>query len=195
MACSKESGLDIALLSIDKDCEAVKGKIQPLVLSNKNPDDAIPVALVGYPDSLHFIDHDTREVFDAELVKKYGESGAIPPRKSYPYAKYVRADAVLKDNCNAQSSIFLHPATTTVGESGGVLLDLNTKPLQIIAFHTCCASYFSEPKGDQPDPELACAKIQRTYENQALKSWSVIQNSEMCKTLEKHKAPGLSCPN
>src|SRR6266853_1725333 len=151
LKCSKEKGLDFALLQIEKECKAIKN-VTPLVLSRQNPDEVASVALVGYPDSKHFIDYDTREVFDAELVLNYG-AGAVnyPNRKDYLYAKYVRSGAALKDNCNKDSNAFLHPSTTTVGESGGALLDLtqgsSTDPLQIVAFHTCCATYFSERKG------------------------------------------------
>jgi hypothetical protein len=195
LKCSTAKGLDFALLQIEKDCKAIKD-VKPLVLSRRNPDEVASVALVGYPDSTHFIDHDTRDVFDAEMVAA-PRSGAVNPRKDYPFAKYVRAGAALKNNCTKNPNIFLHPSTTTVGESGGVLLDLtqgtSTDPLQIVAFHTCCATYFPEPKGVPPDPDLACAQVQRTFENQALKSWSVIQNPELCKALKDHNAPSLSC--
>jgi hypothetical protein len=190
--------LDFALLQIEKPCTAIKD-VKPLILSQQNPEEVASVALVGYPDSTHFIDPDTREIFDAELVLNYGTDAVnYPLRKDYIYAKYVRAGAALKNSCNRNSNAFLHPATTTVGESGGVLLDLtqgtSTDPLQIVAFHACCATYFPEPKGVPPDPDLACAQVQRTFENQALKSWSVIQNPELCKALKDHNAPSLSCP-
>jgi hypothetical protein len=177
----------LALLEVDKGCKGLSG-IKPLGLYAGKPDDILsdPLVLVGYPDCKHFVDADTREIYTPYVQKKDGRENG----KCY-YAKYVSADVSTSfSSCPGDLKVLSHWGTTTVGESGGVLFDLSrgttSDPLQIVGFHTCCATFFEEPRGTQPPPELACAKLQRTSSNQALSTWSIIQDKNLCTTLRDH---------
>jgi hypothetical protein len=215
LRCSAQEGLDIALLGIDEDSCKEDGDV-PDQLSLYDGDDVVPVigmintpivaggvplptlkiaplAVVAYGDVDHSVDS-----YIAELYGQY---------RDHRYDKFLLKDLALgRDECvkyNPRSSgkgfsVLLDIANTTAGESGGVLIDLEPSDVsgngngsgKVVGVHTCCSTFFSNEKGEPPRPELPCARLKRTFDNQAVSSWSILHDDVLCGVL---KTRGVKC--
>ncbi|HEY5028031.1 MAG TPA: hypothetical protein VIK39_06450 [Candidatus Angelobacter sp.] len=221
LGCSQKHGFDIALLDLceksDKgDADAckprpsVKGlKIRsvsdsltlpsPLTLLDGSPEDINQIkkdlsVIVGYPDLEHFINADKRTIF----------APYIPEDQNY--GKFLSIDGVeSEDECDKDLGIVLDTVTTTVGESGSVVIDLHEPVLSgnaalskegwmmaednrapvVVGVHTCCSAFFEDGYGTPPYADRACAQLRRTFHNQDIPTWAILKDPDLCPLLEK----------
>jgi len=183
--CSEERGLDVALLAVEKQNKKKDALPDPLPLYLGKLDGIRSdlSVLIGYADLDHFIDP-----FKAELYNSYVTS---------TYGKFSMIDFIItKDRCGDDNSfdIVLDIDSTTVGESGAVVIDLfdndqNKMPI-VTGIHSCCSAYFPEDKAWPPLPKRNCAQLRRTFHNQDIASWSILQDPRLCKVLnnKEHRA-------
>jgi hypothetical protein len=183
LACSDTEGLDVALLQVH--CIA-RDKSTTLDPGNKitldtnpppaDPEPATMAAIVGYADLDHPLDNNTDQVYSSY--------------KGTRFAKFVSLDFVVGTNhCIDKPKILLDTGTTTIGESGAVVLRLprdssDSSELQAIGFHTCCSAYFGESSPTPPHEKLPCSRLERTVYNQAVSSWSVLQDEHLGSVLK-----------
>jgi hypothetical protein len=180
--------IDVAFLSIDKNQYVPFPDLLTLYHGNEDSIASKPrhqphyLALVGYADLEHFADSVTERVYrvfeedsdpDAPEVDKFATlDWIVSPKKHCIHDKYS-----------------LHIASTTVGASGSILMDLATS--SVVAMHTCCSKYFPNPKAKSPESEFPCARLTRTFANQAVGAWSVFQDHDLCKALNDNN---VQCP-
>ena len=194
VTCSAHPGLDVALLKVMKDsCQTTGSMPKPSSLPPPVPLDVedpsglkeILLAVIGYGDLDHPIDANTDDLYGV-----FKGSG---------YNKFLMLDyAPEVDNCGGdkgQLNILLDAASTTVGESGGVLVKVgkleDTTPLAVIGVHTCCSTFFAgQEKGTPPESGRACTKVRRTFDNQDVSIKSVLDDTTLCAVL---KGDGVTC--
>jgi len=194
LGCSSRPGMDVALLGFDKGaCQSpsrlgtlpsglVLDTAEPQGIENDN------FSLVGFADMNHPIDADTQDIYKPwkDTIKKAD-------------AQFVMGDQVPQvDKCGGtQVEILLDFAITTIGESGAVLTDLTKaesgKPLKVFGMHTCCSAFFKDEYGVPPKSSTACAQLRRTFDNQAISTWSIFKDPELCPVLKQHNVSGADC--
>src|SRR5260221_2179465 len=170
--CSSHDGLDIALLEVD----STKGQLplpRPLFsgtirdLARANNDFWRIGVLIGYGDLLHPIDETTSEMYQ-------------PYEKEYSDVKVAMLDGIItEDKCDDDLGIILDTVDTTVGESGSIVMDSldwfnQDSPAFVLGVHTCCSAYFGLAKYTTPQPDLRCARLNRTFHNQDISSRSIL---------------------
>lgn len=229
LGCSRKNGLDVALIDIcpRRDPRTPKPKcdvpsateppysLQLLLDSPKNITEIkteFSIA-VGYPDFNHFIDPLKRVIY-APWANNYkggsiNNAGAYKDASGskhnyYNYGKFLLIDGVEdEDECDSDLGIVLDTVSTTVGESGSVVIDLHEpvkatgsfdpkngwpdvyprkKPV-VVGMHTCCSSYFENDYGKPPEANLPCARLRRTFHNQDISSWSILKDRTLCPLL------------
>src|SRR5579864_7922287 len=206
LACSSRPGVDVALLYFDKgQCSGTgvlpsganldKNKPHTTVKTHgKDKQDACAmslgkncVAMIAYADIDHPIDAPTNNVY------------GVYQDNSYSDFQFVMNDDVARiDKCDKESKveIMMDIATTTVGESGGVLTYLTTSdgtpvttPLIVSGMHTCCSAFFNYQVDEiPPASDTACAHLRRTLDNQAISTWSMLHDPDICTALKDHHA-------
>lgn len=192
---SQERGLDVILLKVKT--TSIIGHYslpQGLTLSSQpitdrtslgkgmERDDRASIALVGYPDLYHPVDPGTMSQW------AYGFY------KGTEFAKFAALGSAKVSKCT-KFDILAHDATTMVGESGSAIflkdkLDPNNPP-EVIGLHTCCALP-SQEYATPPRAKMPCADLTNTYLNQAISSWSILNDSDLCTVLWTH---GVTCPH
>jgi hypothetical protein len=221
LGCSQKKGLDVAVLDLcETSAPGGDGRDQcmmpssppipvpsplPLLLNKHKDIDEISrefSVLVGYPDFAHFIDPTKRAIYAPYL--KADSSG------KYDYSgKFVSIDGVeSEDECDDDMGIVLDTVTTSVGESGSVVIDLHepmrpppdnvskseglpdTDPRRpvVVGMHTCCSAFFEKDYGDPPEAHLPCARLRRTFHNQDISTRAIIKNSVLRDILKRRNA-------
>ncbi len=179
VTCSKIYGLDVALLTISSDGMLVEPNDKnnrdsgqnnkstrtrsaglpmtkplppklPLYLEAPRSLKGDHGVLIAYADLRHFIDEHTAEMYQP-FIEEENHSD---------HYKFAILDWIAEDNhCNGNIDILLDTATTTLGESGGPVIDFfgkdriydpqssplsNTLPPNplVVGIHSCCAAYF-----------------------------------------------------
>lgn len=213
LACSSRPGVDVALLSFDNTkCDPKAPLPDPLTLDTKEPKPTVKskdklnacamgtgkncMAMVAYADIDHPIDAPTNDVYKVYQDKKYSDFQFVMNDDVAEVAECDKSD-------QSKVDIMMDVATTTVGESGGVLTYLDqlvTKKdkgyLKASGMHTCCSAFFKYDYELPPAPETACARLARTLDNQAISTWSVLQDRKLCRILKDHHAvfdPDIDC--
>jgi hypothetical protein len=194
VTCSTHQGLDVALLKVVKDsCKTTDSMPKasslppPVLLDDEGPSNLTDklLAVIGYGDLDHPIDANTDDLYS--------------PFKGSGYNKFLMLDfAPAVENCGGdkgQLNILLDAASTTVGESGGVLVNVgkvgDSSPLAVVGVHTCCSTFFSgQEKGIPPESGRACTKVRRTFDNQDVSIKSVLDDATLCAVL---KGDGVTC--
>jgi trypsin-like peptidase len=194
VTCSAHQGLDVALLKVVKDSCKTTGSMPnpsslppPVLLDDEAPSKLTDtqLAVIGYGDLDHPIDANTDELYS--------------PFKGSGYNKFLMLDfAPAVENCGGDKgrlNILLDAASTTVGESGGVLVKVgkvgDSSPLGVVGVHTCCSTFFSgQEKGIPPESGRACTKVRRTFDNQDVSIKSVLDDATLCAVL---KQDGIAC--
>lgn len=202
-------GVDVAFLSVKPspngtpklpDALPLYTGDQSCIVSNPGEEPHY-LALVGYADLEHFADSITERAYrvfedhadpDAPEVDKFAIlDWLLPPLKG----------------CPKPGLASLHVAGTTVGASGSILMDLGEGSKEkstngngenhptVVAMHTCCSKYFPEQKADPPKPDFPCAHLTRTFPNQAVGSWAILTDKNLCKELMQDQVQGAHCPN
>ncbi len=190
--CSSRDGLDIALLEVEPVNKAktklpdalplFTGKIGDLEHAATGDSEAywrIGV-LMGYGDLLHPIDETTWEMYR--------------PYEKGPYdnIKAVMLDGIIsEDECDDDLGIVLDTTDTTVGESGAIVMDSlhwfdQNSPAFVLGVHTCCSAFFGPQTYTTPQPELRCARLNRTFHNQDISSRSILRDRTLCPILYDH---------
>jgi len=187
--CAKTQGLDVALLTLTPS-SAEKGKSVSIpvpapipILYEGNPSKimkAKPMAFVAYGDLRHPIDEPTSEMY--YTVSKSALKGA--------YQKFAMWDPVVgKSKCYGVDYL-LDDASTTVGSSGGLVIDVfknydeEDPKLQVrkqplaAGVHKCCAAYFDTEQGAYEDE--SCVWMHRTPFNQDISSTSILKEPGFC---------------
>lgn len=215
LACSSQPGVDVALLYFDKDqCKGTgtlprgakldPNEPHPTVTENKDKYKqdkcALSVgnncmAMIAYADIDHPIDAPTNNVYRVYQDRKYSD---------FQFVMNDDVAAIGKCEKEPKVEIMMDIATTTVGESGGVLTYLNTNdgpnpantPLIVSGMHTCCSAFFNYDGEIPPASDTACARLRRTIDNQAISTWSMLHDPDICGALEEHNAlpQGYTCP-
>lgn len=183
VTCSKIYGLDVALLTISSDGVLVEPKEKnnrdssqnnkstrtrsagipmtkplppklPLYLENPRALKGDHGVMIAYADLRHFIDEHAAEMYEpfiSELIKEENHSDHY----KFAVLDWIAEDSHYNDNLD----ILLDTATTTLGESGGPVIDFFGKdriydpqspPLSnalppdplVVGIHSCCAAYF-----------------------------------------------------
>lgn len=149
------------------------------------------LALVGHADLNHFMDSKAERIY--RVFEEDADSNA--PEDD----EFVILDHLVKlPACGDRPyDYYLHWASTTTGESGSVLMDLQSYPqgtdnFNVVAMHVCCSEYFPKPKGNPPQSELPCKGLTRTFYNQAVPSWEILQDPSLCQALKK-RDPTFQC--
>jgi hypothetical protein len=190
---SQTDGFDIAVLELYPAASSQQKQKQKASFMNSivwglpEIPDGQEVAVIGYPDFHHFLDPCAEAAFDPYKTQgdaKFVSLGcAFPPPQSDACNKEAKEDAVLFDT-------LFHTATTTMGESGSILVARSVKPPTIIGVHICC-SYPQNPASTQytpPPSKLKCANVKRTQYNQAISLCSLFKDQKL---LNKLKAMGF----
>jgi hypothetical protein len=193
VVCSSRDGLDIALLEVYPTNEGGTKLPDALPLFYGTIQDLMKIdikywrigVLIGYGDLLHPIDETTREMYQPyEKYKNYQGSDV----------KVAMLDGIItKELCDDDNlDIILDTADTTVGESGAIVTDSldwfdKESPTFVLGVHTCCSAYFGPVKYATPRVEPACARLKRTFHNQDISSWSILNDRTLCRILETHK--------
>lgn len=228
LGCSKKDGLDVALLDFcyrsdpskpDLECKTPPAKQPaplPLLLSRPEEMDEIKnefSTVLGYADFDHFIDPVKRAIYapwansyKAASINKTDPSLKKDSRKDeyyYDYGKFLLIDGVEgEDECDQDLGILLDTVSTTVGESGSVVIDLHEPALPkkdalrengwvdtdprkpvVVGMHTCCSAYFEKDYGKPPHADLPCSQLRRTFHNQDISSWSILKDRTLCPIL------------
>ena len=217
LGCSQKNGLDVAILDLcEKSTPRGDGRDQcvmakpspsplPLLLSRHKDIDVIKKefsVLVGYPDFAHFIDPIKQAIYVPYM--KPDPTGT----KDYS-GKFVSIDGVeSEDECDDEMGIVLDTVTTSVGESGSVVIDLhepvrpprgtapkkdglpNTdpRPAVVVGMHTCCSTFFERDYGNPPEANLKCARLRRTFHNQDIATRTIIKDSVLRDILKRRNA-------
>jgi hypothetical protein len=211
LGCSQQQGLDIAFLNLCDGDVCPSGLPNPLPLLLENFEDLKNemAVVVGYADMNRFVNPDRRAMYDPY----------IPPYNQDPaYGKFVLIDGIsAEDKCDDDFKIMLDTESTTIGESGAVVLDLHSpilyKPnpvpsssdvdIAVAGVHTCCSAYYETDYGEPPKDSMRCARLKRTFHNQAIESRSIIKDRKLCLILKQRggsvvdqngKAAAYSCP-
>ena len=176
IVCSNTSGLDIALLAMD----CMKNP-PTLTLSDKYDQHRISFVadesgeprfgLIGYADLEHPL--------DAKSILLYKDAIPSNAPKTAQFFVFDRIDRAY--SCKEGPKIFMEQAATTVGLSGGPVIDLSDAT--VVGVHTCCSSYFDFPKSKPPQAQLSCAQLHRTMLNQAVSAGSILQDENLCPLL------------
>lgn len=202
VVCSQSLGLDVALLKVlDNSC-MTNGSLptasslpSPVVLDAEDPSglsgqNRTLLAVIGYGDLDHPVDADTDDLYGA-----FKEYPALDKFLMWDLAPAVQDCGGLK--------ILLDAASTTVGESGGVLVKVgkvpegqdlfksidvmqgDDPPFPVVGIHTCCATFFAGiEKGTPPtDYSNPCTQVKRTLDNQDISIKSVLDDATLCKAL------------
>lgn len=194
LVCSSMPGVDMALLSF---CDVCSPKT-PVPTEIISPTELVHqkrfMAIIGYADLNHQIDSDTADIYEA-----INNNGA-------PILKIFVPDVSLALNkCAASEGVIMDLADTTIGESGGVVIELGKlsddnikedgklgpkdpsqqlKPM-VIGMHTCCSAFFDQEKGKAPFLDTPCGRLHRTADNQAVSLWSVFNDPVLCTEIKK----------
>lgn len=172
-----EEGLDIALLFIEKPV------LIPVKLSSMAPpkpnESGREIVVLGYPDFHHFIDPGTEEVFDEYKLQgaaKFVSLGCATAKASVPACKN-----------ELPGYSFTHTATTTMGESGGIVIDRLTG--KVIGVHSCC-SYPFEANSSAPQGKLKCAHLKElqvdSAANHAISACAIFKDRKLKNALLAH---------
>jgi hypothetical protein len=165
----EDEGVDVAALKIEPKCALLDKKLCSSRPSPKqfkfgdaptsDPQHKHEVAVIGYPDFHHPLDPCAE--------------GSFGPYKTQGDAKFVSLgcaqDMSDMPNCSAYpKGTLLHTATTTMGESGGIVVDRDNK--MIIGMHVCCSYPQDKTYGPPPSSALNCARLknEQTQYNQAI---------------------------
>jgi hypothetical protein len=212
LTCSSRPGVDVALLSFDKaQCDPKDPLPDALILDTKEPHPTTQdieklnacamgkgkdcMAMVAYADIDHPIDAPTNDVYKVYKDKTYGDFQFVMNDDVATVAECDKSD-------KSKVDIMMDIATTTVGESGGVLTYLDQlvtdkKLLIVSGMHTCCSAFFKYEQDEHPPAsDTACARLSRTLDNQAISTWSVLQDRKLCRILRDHQAifdPDVDC--
>jgi hypothetical protein len=207
MGCPDRSGFDIALLDFctkenadgtcDQDISAhgiplFTGDITSILPTDETL--SFSFILIGYADLEHFVDPDRKAIYDPWVQSKASNKFAMIDQvfKVDP-CDYTSKDQANKDDVPPKSKleIVLDDDSTTIGESGSMLLYLNVNAPMIVGMHTCCSGYFPYDLGHPPNPvpeNLHCAYLRRTFYNQDISSRAILTEPILCKVLEKRHA-------
>lgn len=163
-----EEGFDVAVLRIAPDDHCAR---RPLSRHGEfkiapSGDDKREVAVIGYPDFHHPLDPCAEAAFE--------------PYKLQGDAKFVSLgcaqDISKMDSCAASDKgTLLHTATTTMGESGSIVIDRGTRA--VIGLHVCCSYPQDNAYGQPPESQLKCANLKRTQDNQAISVCKLLSDS------------------
>jgi hypothetical protein len=214
VTCSPHKGLDVALLKVvdngcisicektSHDCKKTGHLPPPVDIDDEPPSNLTDtlLAVIGHGDLDHPVDADTDDL--------YG-----PYKKTPGYDKFLMWDlAPAVQDCGGLK-ILLDAASTTVGESGGVLvkvgkvpkgpnflestagLRVDDTPLKVVGVHTCCATYFSgTEKGTPVEPPYPtpCTQVKRTLDNQDISVTAVLNDATLCNVL-KNDGLNITC--
>jgi hypothetical protein len=160
-----EEGFDVAVLKIEPDNHCSKHRHFALPKVG-NRVDKREIAVIGYPDFHHPLDPCAEATFE--------------PYKLQGDAKFVSlgcAEDVSKmDVCATNDKgTFLHTATTTMGESGSIVIDRENRT--VIGLHVCCSYPQDNTYGEAPESQLKCANLKRTQDNQAISLCKLLSDS------------------
>jgi hypothetical protein len=229
LGCSKKNGLDVALIDICPRIDPTKPKAKCDMPSASEPQYSLQLLwggpknideiktefsiVVGYPDFNHFIDPVKRAIYapwannykDVSINKADTYKDASAKKYDYyNYGKFLLIDGVEdEDDCDDDLGIVLDTVSTTVGESGSVVIDLHEltfkkgtprdkngwkdvdprKPV-VVGMHTCCSAYSEKDYGKPPEFDLPCARLHRTFHNQDISSWSILKDHTLCPLLQ-----------
>jgi hypothetical protein len=161
-------GFDIALLEIEKH-EIKNAALAQWGRADGNKQE---IAVVGYPDFHHPVDPCSDAAYSpykTEGDAKFVSLGCAFPPSEVEKCKNPEEKAELEKSDPVLFDILFHTATTTMGESGGILVARDLKYPTIIGVHVCC-SYPEDPKYyKRPPSKLKCANLKRTEQyNQAI---------------------------
>jgi Trypsin-like peptidase domain len=165
----EDEGVDVAALKIEPQCALPDKKLcpprpSPMLFKfgdapTSDPEHKHEVAVIGYPDFHHPLDPCAEASFGPYKTQgdaKFVSLGCAQDRSDMP-------------NCKAYpKGTLLHSATTTMGESGGIVVDRDKK--MIIGMHVCCSYPQDKTYGTPPTSELSCARLknEQTQDNQAI---------------------------
>jgi hypothetical protein len=198
--CGDREGLDIALLQLKPKHDSYDHPYYPdpvqlytgpkELFSGTDEKTNHPLALIGYADLEHFADSVTERLYRIFTAKRVVDKNYPKPYTPayYNHDKFALLDwTVPVPECIGYAEQVLHVASTTVGASGAVLVGINSDDQQtygkVVAMHTCCSKYFSEPQGTAPISDLPCARLTRTFDNQALGVWTILSDQRLCADL------------
>jgi|SRR5579864_311934 len=219
VACSSQEGVDVALLSLDTSkCNGSGTLPSGAILDSNEPHGTVSVrskdkledcraslgnsclAMIAYADIDHPIDGPTNHVY-----------GVYQDQTQSDFQFAMNDDVAKVEKCDGEPNveIMMDVATTTVGESGGVLtyFDRTTggrtrksksgDPLIVSGMHTCCSAFFNYSGGETPPAsDKSCAHLRRTLDNQAISTWSMLKDHDICTGLKDHHAvfsSGIDC--
>jgi hypothetical protein len=177
VAIPDEEGLDIALLFVERPT------LTPVELSPVPPpkmnESGREIVVLGYPDFHHFIDPGTEVVFDGYKLQgtaKFVSLGCATATTSVPACKKEEP-----------GYSFTHTATTTMGESGGIVIDRLTG--KVIGVHSCC-SYPFEDNSSAPQGKLNCAHLKQLSidpaVNHAISACAIFKDKTLSEVLHAH---------
>lgn len=158
LGCAVDEGADIAFLSFK--ISAGQAPPAPVMFYSGNYLDLIDqnllLALVAYADLHHFVDTKTERLYRGFELS---EDAQCPGCDKFAMIDFIASI----DRCSKSHNL-LDVASTTGGESGGVVLD--PRDGTVVGMHICCSKYFQFPTGKAPESELPCARVTRTFQNQ-----------------------------
>lgn len=174
---SQNEGYDLALLELVPPPplqQKQKSNFMNSIIWGKpsDPNGNQEVAVIGYPDFHHFLDPCAEAAFDPYKTQgdaKFVSLGCAfpPPPDKCGIDPESKKDPVL-------FKTLFHTATTTMGESGSILVARNVGHPTIIGVHICC-SYPQANQYTAPPSKLKCANVKRTQYNQAISVCSLLE--------------------
>jgi hypothetical protein len=185
-----EEGLDVAVLKIapysGHSARKLPEKVKWGMPVTSSADPRREVAVVGFPDFHHPLDPCAEAAFGA--YKTQGASKFVSLGCARDISTFSTCEKKVKEE-----GILFHTATTTMGESGSILVD--RKDQTIIGVHVCC-SYPQDDMYSRPPAKLPCARTKRAQYNQAVSVCKIFQNPKLVEALQQRniKLPQVQCP-
>ncbi len=206
-----DEGFDVALLEIEPDPNADPHAQKPTFPTDikwgLSANDGKPreVAVIGYPDLHHPVDPCSDVAFSS--YKPQGDAKFVSLGCAFAPSMFPSCvnDQKARDSKNVKKGDALfdtlfHTATTTMGESGSILVARDPQSPSVIGIHVCCSYPQDSKKYPAPPSKLRCARIKRTQTqyNQAISVCALLQNksSDFLNALKKHniQLPASQCP-